>query len=368
MEASQIKEYLKVAIDMEQSIYIQERTLENYPAFKAVKYHLPNYPNKPKAPDRPVRSTGSTDGSDAGAAFVLLILGLVVFGLGYIFYHSAQKEVPFWVRWQDSENIILLLLDIPSILIGMLYLYWPLMVIGGAAVIGCVGYLLYLPFSYRSDRANSEKMYAAAMEKWKIENEEYKLREKAYNEQYEQIKQKREAIQRAESEQIVQSRIMYDRERKGLQNQLIQTRSNLQKLYALDIVFPKYRNLPMLCSLYEYFCAGRCTSLEGHEGGYNILESEMRLDRIVTQMDRVISNLGQIQQNQYLLHATMQDSVRRTDQLVASTKEMITSASRMTETISQQGRTLEDIHKNSAITAYCLEENRKELEYMKRYL
>ena len=74
------------------------------------------------------------------------------------------------------------------------------------------------------------------------------------------------------------------------------SKKTLEQIYDKNIVFPKYRNMVMVCSLYEYVCTGRCDTLEGHEGAYNLLELEIRLDKIVTGLDRVIELLGRIQQ------------------------------------------------------------------------
>mgnify|MGYP001864484039 FL=1 len=82
-------------------------------------------------------------------------------------------------------------------------------------------------------------------------------------------------------------------------------------IYDKNIIFPKYRRLPLVCSLYEYFCSGRCSTLEGHEGAYNILEMEIRLDRIITQMDMVITRLESIRDGQYVLYSAIQDSNRK---------------------------------------------------------
>ena len=72
----------------------------------------------------------------------------------------------------------------------------------------------------------------------------------------------------------------------------------------------------MVSSIYEYLCAGRCTTLEGHEGAYNILELEIRLDRIITQLDRVIENLEAIRANQYTLYSCLKESNRKMDMLL----------------------------------------------------
>ena len=64
----------------------------------------------------------------------------------------------------------------------------------------------------------------------------------------------------------------------------------------------------MVCSLYEYIRAGRCTELEGHEGAYNILETEIRLDRIILQLDKVVAQLEQIKHTQFMLYSAVQES------------------------------------------------------------
>lgn len=67
-----------------------------------------------------------------------------------------------------------------------------------------------------------------------------------------------------------------------------------------------------MCSLYEYICAGRCSTLEGHEGAYNLYETEMRLDQIITRLDKVIANLGAIRENQFMLFSAIQDMKSKT--------------------------------------------------------
>lgn len=76
----------------------------------------------------------------------------------------------------------------------------------------------------------------------------------------------------------------------------------LDKLYALDFIYPKYRNLPALTSIYEYFMTGRCTTLEGPNGAYNLYETELRMDTVISQLNTVIENLEAIKQNQYMLY------------------------------------------------------------------
>ncbi len=344
MEGAQLKEYLKVAIDMEQSIYIQERALRSFPAFTPVSSKVPECPSTPAAPSPKPKLLSDKLGTGA----ILLLIGALCFVFIVTLYDTA-------ISWMEADNILIVLL---GICLGLLILCAPI------AGIYAIGWGLF------QCGAGIVKLisYPIRMQKWKKENAAYIAAISQYNQQHTKHIQQTIAAKMSDAKYNEAAKEVYDAELSRLKSQLAQSRANLQKLYSLNVIFPKYRNLPMLCSLYEYICAGRCTTLEGHEGGYNILESEMRLDRIVTQMDSVLSNLSRIQQNQYLLHATMQDSVRRTDQLISSTNKMIASAGSMASALSSQSKSLEDIQKNSAITAYCLEENRKELEYMKRYL
>lgn len=69
------------------------------------------------------------------------------------------------------------------------------------------------------------------------------------------------------------------------------TEEALNSLYCAGIIFPKYRNLIAISSIYEYFESGRCNTLTGHEGAYNIYENEIRLNRIIVQLDIVIDKL-----------------------------------------------------------------------------
>lgn len=83
---------------------------------------------------------------------------------------------------------------------------------------------------------------------------------------------------------------------------LAETQEVLKNLYSADVIYPKYRNLPALTSIYEYLITGRCEELTGPHGAYNLYEDEVRKDMIISQMNQVIQNLEQIKANQYKLY------------------------------------------------------------------
>ena len=162
----------------------------------------------------------------------------------------------------------------------------------------------------------------------------------------------------------------------------------LGKLYDMDVVYPKYRNLSMISSLYEYFASGRCSTLEGHEGAYNILEQEIRLDHIVMRLDQVIVNLEKIRQNQYMLYETMQSVNANVSRLYGAVLTMNDNIKRGMEAIyerqgeqidvlCQQGKIqdqqmaelnaqIAELQKTSEVTNYINERNQRELHYMNR--
>lgn len=94
----------------------------------------------------------------------------------------------------------------------------------------------------------------------------------------------------------------------------------LNQLYSMDVIFPKYRKLVAVSSFYEYFESGRCATLTGHEGAYNIYENEIRLNHIIQQLDEVIEKLDEIKNNQYMLYDAIKESQRQSNKIVKEIK------------------------------------------------
>lgn len=154
--------------------------------------------------------------------------------------------------------------------------------------------------------------------------------------------------------------------RHQVEKALASSRQNLEKMYSYNVVFPKYRNYVMVSSLYEYLCAGRCTTLEGHEGAYNILELEIRLDRIITRLDDILRNLAAIQANQYTLYSCLQDSNQKIDMLLREESRMADGILHLGTQASAANARLESLQRSSELTSYLTECNQRELHYMNR--
>lgn len=144
------------------------------------------------------------------------------------------------------------------------------------------------------------------------------------------------------------------------------TKNLLMRAYGNNIIFPKYCNWVMVCSLYEYISAGRCDRLEGRDGAYNILEMEIRLDKIITQLDRVIENLDGIKSNQYILFSAVEESTKVSNKILDSVYDAVDDLRDIAQQGQRQTEQIEKIRQNSSITAYCAEQTQRELHYMNR--
>lgn len=88
---------------------------------------------------------------------------------------------------------------------------------------------------------------------------------------------------------------------KNCKNELIETNNVLKQYYDLGYIYPKYRGLIPVCTIYEYLDSGRCFRLEGHEGAYNLYENELRMNIILNKLNEIIYRLDDISSSQHLL-------------------------------------------------------------------
>lgn len=78
------------------------------------------------------------------------------------------------------------------------------------------------------------------------------------------------------------------------------------QLYAYNIIYGKYRNYVALTSIYEYLDSGRCNTLEGPQGAYNLFETESRTNEIILQLNTIAASLEAIKTNQFMLYCELQ--------------------------------------------------------------
>lgn len=74
------------------------------------------------------------------------------------------------------------------------------------------------------------------------------------------------------------------------------------ELYSYNVVYGKYRNYVAMSTIYEYIDSGRCETLEGADGAYNLFETELRANLIISQLSSITTSLEQIKGNQFVLY------------------------------------------------------------------
>ena len=143
--------------------------------------------------------------------------------------------------------------------------------------------------------------------------------------------------------------------------------STRNELYSYNVIYPKYRNVVALSSFYDYLMAGRCSTLAGAEGAYNLYETESRADLIITKLTDVIASLDKIQDNQYMLYQQMSEVNTGIQELNQSMSKVVTSLAHLEMTGSEMkaylkslatntldiSKNVKSIAENTEITAHC---------------
>lgn len=314
MSTSDLKEYLEMVVDMEKNIFLQNQLISQIENQIPLLGKAHTY-ERPVAPTEPQKNIG----------FSVLLLFVLSIGIG------------IWLtRWGlrllDSWGFLLGLMVFPT---GLIF------IVGGVWA--------------------SISLWNTAQD----DIEKYNQYVDIYNEQYTEYEKNTSADDKRVRNEKIKKTVLKS-ELQVLKKQNNESKKTLECIYSKNIIFPKYRNLVMVCAIYEYFCAGRCTKLEGHDGAYNILEMEIRLDRITMQLDQVIARLDSIQSNQYILYSAIKESNRKTDQIIQSTQHMARNLENYSGQVDQLLTDIAAMQKNSAMAVYQAERIQTELRYMNR--
>jgi len=413
VKAEELKEYLGIVVDMEKNIFMQGQMMAQWEREiaglgKAHEFQMPPKPEEKPMPERVVVAVNNTVPPQPPTPPEQPKI------LRYpkrAFWITAVISSIFYVFFYISQGLILELLVAAPI--ACIFVSTIVAVIT-AAIISFVSYdtIIDTIKGYHAQK----RQYAAAVEAYPSVLEQHQQRQRQieqerqqrYQQACEKIEQANGATRREYQKKFdeYQNDVLKDQQRVKLENikkevlkaELSQMRElnaaskkTLEQIYDKNIVFPKYRNMVMVCSLYEYVCTGRCDTLEGHEGAYNLLELEIRLDKIVTGLDRVIELLGRIQQSQYMVYSAIQDANRQSAKILESTYQMtnqlqafqtsnwkmlggiqadiqrgILAADQQSVTMAQMTQQLSALQATSALTAYQTERTRAELHYMNR--
>lgn len=262
LERNQLLEYLKHAIDLETAILTQKRIITEYEESSSKRKPelkekaLPDYPRR----ERVIQEDNTT--TNIIWSVFTIVMGIV--GL-YLFFSGIEF----------SDGLMIL--------------------IGGLIIFGCLWFFANIiseTISSGKEATKKEEEYSKKYEKELAEFKKERAEVEEYNKNTKKEYQNNLTDWNASDTQA----------REYLGSSLAETEDTLKTLYALDVIYPKYRNLPALTSIYEYLITGRCEELAGAHGAYNLYEDEVRKDTVISQLNTVIENLEQIKQNQYMLY------------------------------------------------------------------
>lgn len=125
----------------------------------------------------------------------------------------------------------------------------------------------------------------------------------------------------------------------------------LEQYYSIGVIYKKYRGFVPICSIYEYYQSGRCTELTGHEGAYNIYESEVRFGMLITKLDEISAKIDSIREHQSVLFDAINHGNTLSEQLLREANN--------------QAQQMKFIENNTAIAAYCSAEIAREANQIK---
>ena len=130
----------------------------------------------------------------------------------------------------------------------------------------------------------------------------------------------------------------------------------LKDIYNENVIYPKYRELIPVTMMCEYLESNRCETLEGHEGAYNIYESEIRANVIISRLDQVMSSLESIRSNQYKLHEAIQEARRDSNRIAHSMMREIASSNQQQIALAQQNQALLEYNNQVAERIHDIQE------------
>ena len=139
-------------------------------------------------------------------------------------------------------------------------------------------------------------------------------------------------------------------ERTKIENQLSRVKYDLSEAYSIGVIFETYRNFCAVSSFYEYLASGVCDSLDGPDGAMRLYRNEVLQGRIIESLQRVISSLEDIKQNQYTLYEAIERGNVTSENLLKSSIQL--------------GNQNEQIIRNTAIDAHNSEIAKNDLNML----
>ena len=119
-------------------------------------------------------------------------------------------------------------------------------------------------------------------------------------------------------------------------------------------------------SFHDYLQSGRCERLDGHEGAYNLFNLESRLDKIITKLDQIGSQLESIKYNQQMLYTTMKESKQQLEILNGAARTMTERLDTLAANEAVTNAQLEKLNYNTELIKFNTDQTRQEIALRNR--
>ena len=279
MAGVDLKAYTSRAKELEAAIYTQRRLMEECEV--AVKELAPRPPQQKKIapPVKPLEPETLKTKTPVWGKVLFVLIGVVLFALGLIALLGSEA-------WMAALTVV-----------------------------GCGVWFFSVPFVRNREADDKEEEYYRAVEEYP----------KLLNEYYAKVQetQKENLIAMSAFQSASQSHEARARELAAKHSAALRSlESALAALYSENIVFPKYRNLVAITMINEYLISGRCYSLDGPDGAYNLYEMELRQNIIIGQLSSIIGNMEQIRNNQFSLYQELTKTNYTVNEILYEVKEL----------------------------------------------
>lgn len=144
--------------------------------------------------------------------------------------------------------------------------------------------------------------------------------------------------------------------------------NSLNNVLEPEIIFPKYNNAVAWSTMYEYFLTGRVTELTGPNGAYNLYESELRANIIISKMDVIINQLDAIRENQYVLYNVINKINTKLDTIsrgVGDVIELMDKTNSKLEQIADSNKAIQYLSEKTAMYSEITANTNKAIMFMK---
>ncbi len=313
MANSELLSYVKQVMDLETAVYTNQRLQDGFSSNMAEQ--APIHPRMLRCEEvvRPIQPI-KPDGRPTHILLGHSIAGIIIFLVG--------------LMSMDSEGIEFLF-SIP--------------------LCGCGILFVILGVGFSTEKKGEIEKYTQDIEDYNRNLETYKKRSAEINEE------KKKAEQTYQSEMAVYDEEMtvFTGECKKSRESIIEAGNHLkdalEQVYSVDVIFPKYRNLVAVTTIYEYLASGRCDTLEGADGAYNLYEMELRQNIIIGQLSSVLDSLEQIKNSQFTLYSELEESNRKSADLLSNISDNVEFSRYASEEIAKSNKALE---RNTEATKY----------------